>query len=145
MNDLDRAIEIALDAHEDQTDKAGTTYIRHPLRLMQQMETKQTRISAVLHDVVEDSDYSLSDVESEFNTEIRNAVDGLTKRDGESYMEFIDRASKNPLARRVKIADLEDNLDLTRLEELTDDVHAKQRTYHEAWKQLQNDSSVADR
>lgn len=145
MNDLDRAIEISLDAHEDQTDKAGTTYIRHPLRLMQQMETEQTRISAVLHDVVEDSDYSLSNVESEFNTEIRNAVDGLTKRDGESYMEFIDRASENPLARRVKIADLEDNLDLTRLEELTDDVHAKQRTYHEAWKHLQNDSSVADR
>jgi GTP pyrophosphokinase len=145
VNDLDRAIEIALDAHEDQTDKAGATYIRHPLRLMQQMETEQTRISAVLHDVVEDSDYSLSDIENKFNTEIRNAVDSLTKRDGESYIEFIDRASEHPVARRVKIADLEDNLDLTRLEELTDDIHAKQRTYHKAWKQLQNDSSVADR
>ena len=136
MNDLDRAIEIALDAHEDQTDKAGATYIRHPLRLMQQMETEQTRISAVLHDVVEDSDYSLSDIENEFNTEIRNAVDSLTKRDGESYQEFAERAGEHPIARQIKIADLEDNMDVTRLDTVTEEDAERLAKYKRAHRKL---------
>lgn len=136
MNDLERAVRIVVDAHEGQTDKAGATYIRHPLRLMEQMDTEHARVVALLHDVVEDADYTLDDIEKEFDTDIRDAVDALTKREGESYQDFIERADNNPVARRVKIVDLEDNLDITRLDELTDELHSKQRTYHTALKRL---------
>lgn len=136
MNHLERAVRVAVDAHEEQTDKAGATYIRHPLRLMEQMDTEHARVVAVLHDVVEDAEYTSEDIEKDFDTDVRKAVDALTKRDDESYMEFIERVDDHPVARRVKIADLEDNLDLTRLDELTDSIHSKQRTYHEAWKRL---------
>ncbi len=136
MNDLERAIELAVDAYAGQTDKAGTTYIRHPLRVMQQMDTEQERIAAVLHDVVEDASYTLDDIEDEFGTTIRDAVDALTKRDSESYQEFAARAAANDIARTVKIADIEDNMDLTRLSEIDEDILAKQAEYHEAWQRL---------
>lgn len=137
MNGLEQAINIAVEAHADQTDKAGATYIRHPLRVMHQMDTEQERIVAVLHDVVEDTDYSLEKIETEFGAEIRDAVDALTKREGESYTAFIERAAENELACNVKLADIEDNMDLTRLPEVSDDILSKQQEYHEAWKHLQ--------
>lgn len=139
MNDLERAISLATEVHAGQTDKARTTYIRHPLRVMAQMETEIERIVAVLHDVVEDSEYTLNDIQAEFDTDIRNAVEALTKREDEQddYMAFIERAAANPIATQVKLADLEDNMDLTRLDDVDDDVIEKQRQYHEAWKRLQ--------
>nr|WP_284438578.1 HD domain-containing protein [Halomicroarcula laminariae] len=134
---MERAIEIAVDAYAGQTDKAGATYIRHPLRVMEAMETETERVVAVLHDVVEDSEYTLADIEAEFDEQIRDAVDALTKRDGEAYLEeFIPRAAANDIARSVKRADIEDNMDLTRLDEVTDDILAKQATYHEALQEL---------
>jgi (p)ppGpp synthase/HD superfamily hydrolase len=141
MNDLERAIDIALDAYAGQTDKAGATYIRHPLRVMERMETERGRVVAVLHDVVEDADYSLADIEAAFDTEVRDAVAALTKRDGESYDEFAERAAANPLARNVKIADIEDNMDLTRLDEVDESVLAKQAEYHAAWLRLTDESN----
>ena len=141
MNDLERAIELAVSAHAGETDKAGETYIRHPLRVMEAMETETERVVAVLHDVVEDTSYSLGDIDDLFDTEIRDAVDALTKREGEEYMEFIERAAADPIARRVKLADIEDNMDLTRLDELEDGVFQKQRTYHQAWHRLRNQKS----
>ena len=137
MNDLERAIELAVTAYAGQTDKAGATYIRHPLRVMQQMNTEEERIAAVLHDVVEDASYTLDDIEDEFGATIRDAVDALTKRDDESYQEFAARAATNDIARTVKIADIEDNMDLTRLSELDDELLDKQAEYHEAWQRLQ--------
>lgn len=116
MNDLDRAIQLAVEAHAGDTDKAGQTYIRHPLRLMQQMESETERVVAVLHDVVEDTTYDLNEIEDEFGSEVRDAVDAVTKREGEDYDGLIDRAVANPIARTVKIADLEDNMDITRLD-----------------------------
>lgn len=137
MNDLERAISLATEVHAGQTDKAGATYIRHPLRVMAQMESETERIVAILHDVVEDSDYTPADIEELFDTEIRNAVAALTKRESESdYMAFIQRASENPIARQVKIADIEDNMDLTRLESVTESVIENQQKYHEAWVEL---------
>lgn len=137
MNDLERAIEIALDAHAEQEDKAGETYIRHPLRVMKAMDTETERIVAVLHDVVEDSDYDLEGIEDEFGSEVRTAVAALTKRDGDDYLDdFIPRAADNDLARKVKRADLMDNMDLTRLSEVTDDILEKQAKYHAALQQL---------
>jgi GTP pyrophosphokinase len=140
MDDLERAIEIALDAYEGQTDKAGETYIRHPLRVMEQVETRRQRVVAVLHDVVEDSEYDLGQIEDAFDAEIRDAVDAMTKRDGEDYLDdFIPRVAENDIARAVKLADIEDNMDITRLPEVSDDVLEKQATYHSAWQRLQGD------
>jgi (p)ppGpp synthase/HD superfamily hydrolase len=140
MSPLEQAIEIALESHEDDTDKAGEPYIRHPLRVMEAMETDEERIAAVLHDVVEDADETLDDIECKFGTEIRDAVDALTRREeeGESYMEFVERAADNSIARRVKIADIEDNLDLTRLDSVKDDVLDNQEKYLRAWLTLQD-------
>jgi GTP pyrophosphokinase len=139
MSDIDRAIEIAVQAHRGDTDKAGEAYIRHPLRVMEQMDTENERIAAVLHDVVEDSDYTLTDIENEFGSEIRAAVDALTRRkeaDEDYLAEFIPRAKDNEIARSVKQADIQDNMDLTRLPEVTDDTLARLEKYHQALQQL---------
>lgn len=136
MNDLERALAIAVDAYAGQTDKAGETYVRHPLRVMHEMDTDTERIVAVLHDVVEDSDYTLADIEDQFGPDIRDAIDALTKREGESYAAFIDRTVENELARKVKLADIEDNMDLTRLDSVNESILEKQATYHKAWTTL---------
>ena len=118
---LDRAIELAKQHHEGQTDKAGKPYIEHPLRVMNQVESEEEKIVAVLHDIVEDTDISLDDLRNEgFSEEVVSAVECLTKQDGENYDSYIERISFNPLAVKIKLADLEDNRDLTRLPEVTD-------------------------
>lgn len=130
---LERAIVIACGAHEGQLDKAGEPYILHPLRLMLHMATEAERIAAVLHDVVEDSQVTTEDLIAEgFAREIVHAVDALSRRKGEDYMEFVRRASEDPIARRVKQADLEDNLDLTRIRRLTDRDLERAHRYHRA-------------
>jgi GTP pyrophosphokinase len=139
MNNLERAIALAVDAHAGQTDKAGKTYIRHPLRIMQQMETPQERVVAMLHDVVEDTEYTPAMIEEEFGEEIRDAIVRLTKQDGESYFEFVERASANDLAQKVKIADIEDNMDLTRLSGVSEKTVERQMTYHRALQQLRSE------
>lgn len=133
-NGLSRSL---VEAHAGDTDKAGETYIRHPLRVMQQMDTQTECVVAVLHDVVEDTGYSLQDIEDRFGSTVGDAVDALTRREGEDYEEFIERVAANPIARRVKLADIEDNMDLTRLENL-DGLLEKQRQYHQAWQRLKN-------
>ena len=138
MNDLERAIALAVDAHAGQTDKAGATYIRHPLRVMRHMETPQERVVAMLHDVIEDTEYTPAMIEDEFDEEIRDAVEALTKRDGESYSDFVERAAANDLARKVKIADIEDNMDLTRLSEVSEKTVQRQVKYHKARQQLRD-------
>jgi GTP pyrophosphokinase len=136
-NDLERAIEIAVEAYAGQTDKAGATYIRHPLRVMERMDSEIERVVAVLHDVVEDSEYTLAEIEQEFDGEVRAAVDALTKRDGEDYLDdFIPRAAENDIDRTVKRADIEDNMDLTLLHELDEYILDKQAVYHQALNQL---------
>lgn len=115
MTPLNDAIAIAAEAHDGQTDKAGQPYILHPLRVMGAMKTEPDRVVAVLHDVVEDSrDWQLSDL-ADFGPDIVEALDALTRRDGEDYFHYIERLSKNPRAVRVKLADLADNLDKSRL------------------------------
>jgi len=139
MNDLERAVDIAVDAYAGQTDKAGETYIRHPLRVMEQMDTETERVVAVLHDVVEDSAYTLADIEEAFDVEVRDAVDAVTKREGEAYLdEFIPRVAANEIARTVKRADIEDNMDLTRLSDVDSEILDKQATYHQALQRLES-------
>lgn len=126
MATLERAIEIAVEAHKGQVDKVGEVYILHPLRLMLKMKTATERSVAVLHDVVEDSHWTLDDLRKEgFSEEIISAVDSLTKREAEDYQDFVKRASRNPLGRAVKIADIEDNMDLSRFTHPTAKDHAR--------------------
>ena len=134
---LDRAIELAKQHHEGQTDKAGNPYIEHPLRVMNQVESEEEKIVAVLHDIVEDTDISLDDLRNEgFSEEVVSAVECLTKQDGENYDSYIERISFNPLAVKIKLADLEDNRDLTRLPEVTDKDLERLEKYDKALEKL---------
>ena len=134
---LDRAIELPKQHHEGQTDKAGKPYIEHPLRVMNQVESEEEKIVAVLHDIVEDTDISLDDLRSEgFSEEVVSAVECLTKQDGENYDSYIERISFNPLAVKIKLADLEDNSDLTRLPEVTDKDLERIEKYDKAFEKL---------
>ncbi len=119
MPTLEDAILLAGKAHRGRKDKAGAAYILHPLRVMLRLKTKDERVVAVLHDVIEDTKYSVEDLrKAGYSQKILQSLDHLTKRDGEEYKEFIKRVKHNPLARKVKIADIEDNLDLGRIKKL---------------------------
>jgi (p)ppGpp synthase/HD superfamily hydrolase len=141
MATIERAILIAAQAHLGQRDKAGAPYILHPLRMMMRMESEAAMIAAILHDVVEDSDWTLEQLRVEgFSEEILQAVDCLTRRDEESYDEFISRAKANAVARQVKIADLEDNMNVKRIGEMTPKDLARIEKYHSAWRILKVES-----
>lgn len=135
---LDKAIAIAAQAHVGQKDRMGAPYILHPLRMMLRLQSEAEMIVAVLHDVVEDCpDWDFDRLRQEgFSEEIIAAVEHVTRRDGESYEAFVDRSAQNELARRVKLADLEDNMDIKRLNSLTEDDHARLARYHRAWRRL---------
>ena len=113
---LERAIGIAVDAHGGQRKRSGEAYVLHPLRVMLRLATEEERIAGVLHDVVERSRvWSLRRLaKNGFPAGIVAAVDALSRRNGERYDDYILRASRNDLARRVKIADLEDKLESAR-------------------------------
>ncbi|MCQ4086476.1 HD domain-containing protein [Saccharibacillus sp. JS10] len=116
MATLAKAISLAAKYHEGQTDKGGRPYIFHPVRLMLKALTEEEQIVAVLHDVVEDTPLTLEDLRKEgFSEEIVEAIDRLSRRENESYSAFILRIKPNRLAARVKILDLQDNMDLTRI------------------------------
>src|SRR5215475_5504480 len=137
MATLDKAILIAAQAHLGQRDKAGAAYILHPLRMMMRMESETAMIAAVLHDVVEDSDWTLEQLRGEgFSEEVLQAVDCLTSREGEAYDEFISRVRSSAIARQVKIADLEDNMNVKRIVEITPKDLARIEKYHRAWRAL---------
>jgi len=135
---LGRAMAIAAVAHQDQVDKVGRPYILHPLRMMMRAESELEQIVALLHDLVEDCpEWTFDRLTDEgFGPDVIAALDCVTVREGESYDAFIDRALANPTARRVKILDLEDNMTLTRLPELTERTIARIEKYHRAHRRL---------
>ena len=138
MPTLEDAIALAVEAHKGQRDKAGQTYILHPLRAMMRLETETERMVAVLHDVVEDSPWTLERLRAlGYPEEVLGALDCLTKREGESYEAFIERVLPHPLARRVKRADLEDNMDVRRLPAVTAKDAERLARYRAAWARLQ--------
>lgn len=112
---LDEAILLAVSAHKGQEDKGGAPYILHPLRVMLRCKTAEQRIAAVLHDAVEDGGVELGLIRHWFGEAVADAVHALSRREGEEYEAFIERCAADPIARVVKLADLEDNLDLSRL------------------------------
>ena len=114
---LNKAIIIATNAHEGQTDKCGEPYILHPLRVMLSRKNEVERICGVLHDVVEDTDITFEDLRKEgFSEDIIEILDCLTKRDGEDYEYYIARVLKNEVACQIKLADLADNMDPNRIQ-----------------------------
>lgn len=139
MSLLERAIAIAVDAHQGQFDKAGAPYILHPLRMMMRLETPSEKIVAVLHDVIEDTPWTFDALRSEgFPKEVIEAIAGVTRRGDETYEAFIDRAAGNPLARAVKLADLEDNMDVRRLEALNAKDQMRLSRYLKSWQKLKD-------
>ena len=139
MSTLERAIAIAAEGHAGVKDKAGAPYILHPLRMMLSLSSPDERIVAILHDVCEDCPGWTSDrLRAEgFPDRIIAALDSVTKREGESYENFVGRAAANSIGRRVKLADLADNCDLSRIATPTEDDHQRIKKYRRAVKLLQ--------
>ena len=138
MSTLERAIQIATEAHMGQLDKAGKDYIGHPLRVMEMGRTEEEKIVGVLHDVVEDGDWTFEALEAEgFSKEVIAALKCVTKTsENENYDDFIERVKKNPLAVAVKINDLTDNMDIRRLPYLSDKDVKRLKKYLKAYKKL---------
>lgn len=136
MATLENAIALAVRAHQGQKDKAGAPYILHPLRLMFKMKSDHARMAAILHDVIEDTSTTLDDLHrAGYPKAVIAAVDCLTRRQGETYEKFMSRARRNPLARQVKLADLEDNMDIRRLSALSDKDLDRLKKYHRFWQE----------
>lgn len=138
MGTLERAIEIALEAHSGQLDKSGCEYIGHPLRVMAAGNTIEEKIVGVLHDVVEDSEWTFEMLVAEgFSAEIVEALRCLTRlSETEPYDKFIARVKSNPLAVAVKLNDLTDNMDIRRLPYISDKDVKRLKRYLKAYKQL---------
>ncbi len=135
---LERAIEIAQEAHKGVKDKGGHDYINHPIRVMHAMSNDQEKIVAILHDVVEDSDWTFERLKEEgFEDSVIESLRCVTKySEEEDYQEFIKRAATNKIATKVKMADIEDNLDLSRLGTLTEKDLTRIEKYKKALKYL---------
>lgn len=137
MPTVEDAILLAVQTHRGQVDKAGRPLILHALRVMLSLDSEVEKIVGVLHDVIEDTGHTLNTLRGlGYPEEVVRAVECLTKREGERYEQFVERIKGNPVARRVKIADLEDNLDLRRLSELTEEDLARVEKYHDALHRL---------
>jgi (p)ppGpp synthase/HD superfamily hydrolase len=144
MATLGKAIAIAAQAHQDQYDKAGAPYILHPLRMMLRMSSETEMMAAILHDVVEDTDWTLDQLrQAGFSEEVVQAVACLTHRSHETYDEFIARVHTNAIASKVKLADLEDNMDMRRLCTLTGKDTERLHQYHRAWLALRQVEDTA--
>lgn len=131
--DTKKALKICFDAHKNQTDKSGLPYVFHPFHLAEQMETEETTIVALLHDVVEDTNVTLEDLEGEgFKSEIIEAVALMTHDDKTDYMDYVRAIKNNPIAKAVKLADLKHNSDLSRMDVIDEKVLERRKKYLEA-------------
>ena len=133
-----KAMKICFQAHKDQQDRSGLPYVFHPFHLAEQMETEETAAAALLHDVMEDTDWTAEDLErEEIPSEVIHALKLLTHDPDEPYMEYVCRAGCNPIARAVKLADLTHNSDLTRLDHVTEADQKRVQKYQTAIQFLQ--------
>ena len=136
--DLGKAENLAREAHQGQTDKSGADYICHPLRVSARCTNPKAKIAGLLHDTIEDTYVTpqlLKDIG--FDDEIVDAVIALSRRADETYAEFIVRAAQNKIAKEVKIADLEDNMDIRRLPEISEKDAMRLKKYLHSWRYLQ--------
>jgi (p)ppGpp synthase/HD superfamily hydrolase len=140
---LSRAIKLATAMHEHQFRENGEPYILHCIRVMQKFSDPMIKTVAILHDIIEDTIVNIEDLHTAgFDEDIVALVELLTKRDGEEYFDYLARLSLNPIARQVKMADLEDNLDILQLGML--DVRRVNRMakYLKAYRGLEGISNV---
>jgi (p)ppGpp synthase/HD superfamily hydrolase len=134
---LEKAISIAVEAHRGQRDRTGAPYIVHPMRVMAGVNTDVEKMVAILHDVVEDTTWTFEKLRQEgFSDEVIDALKCVTKREGEEYEDFVKRSASNSIARRVKLADLEHNMDARRLSNVTEKDVERLNKYVRAWRFL---------
>ena len=123
-----KALRLCFDSHKDQVDKTGMPYVFHPFHLAEQMDDEISTVCALLHDIVEDTDTTLEDLASMgFPTEVTDVLTLLTHAPEVPYMDYVERISTNPIATKVKIADLTHNSDLTRMDPTEIDEYALKR------------------
>ena len=128
-----RAMQICFEAHKDQLDKSGIPYVFHPIHLAEQMQDENTTVVALLHDVMEDTPYTLEDLREEgFSEEVLEALVLLTHQKSEDYLDYVRRIKDNPIAKAVKLAYLAHNSDLTRLDMVDEKAVERKNRYQEA-------------
>lgn len=128
-----KAMKLCFEAHKDQVDKSGLPYVFHPIHLAEQMSDECSTIVALLHDVVEDTDYTFDDlIESGFDDEVIEALKLMTHVDDVPYMEYVAKIKDNPIARKVKLADLRHNSDLSRLDVVDEKALQRKEKYMQA-------------
>ena len=134
-----KAMRLCFEAHKEQRDKSGLPYVFHPIHLAEQMSTEETTIVALLHDVVEDTDYTIEDLTAMgFDQAITDAIALMTHTDGVDYMDYVRRVKENPIAKTVKLADLRHNSDLTRLDIVDKEAIARKEKYLKAIELLED-------
>ncbi len=139
MDIISESLRIARIAHKNQRDKAGSEYILHPLRLMMQMKTEDDMVIALLHDVLEDSNYTADALYAEgIPLRIIEIVSILTRKPNESYSEYINRILQNKQASKIKKIDIEDNLNLLRLSSIKKQDFDRIKKYHKTWNKINN-------
>ena len=128
-----KALKLCFEAHKNQMDKSGMPYVFHPFHLAEQMQTEETTVVALLHDLVEDTDYTIEDLTSMgFDKSITDAIALLTHADDVEYMNYVREIKNNPIARAVKLADLKHNSDLTRLDVVDQKALSRREKYLKA-------------
>ena len=127
---LDKAAKICVLKHAGQRDKTGAAYFQHPMRVAMKCSTDEEKMVALLHDTIEDTDVTAEYLLNEgFPQYIVDGILSVTKREGESYEDFVARAKENPLGRVVKLHDLEDNLNIFRLDSVSPEMAARFTKY----------------
>lgn len=128
-----KAMKLCFQAHKEQTDKSGIPYVFHPIHLAEQMKDEDTTVVALLHDVVEDTDYTMEDLKAMgFNQRVLEAIQLMTHAEGEPYMDYVARIKTNPIAKAVKLADLAHNSDITRMDVVDEKAKARVAKYAQA-------------
>lgn len=128
-----QAMKLCFDAHKDQVDKSGIPYVFHPFHLAEQMTDEYTTVVALLHDVIEDTHYTIDDlIEMGYPKPIIEALKLLTHDDNTPYMEYVGKIKENPIAKSVKLEDLKHNSDLTRLDNIDEKALERAEKYKRA-------------
>ncbi|MBO5868219.1 MAG: bifunctional (p)ppGpp synthetase/guanosine-3',5'-bis(diphosphate) 3'-pyrophosphohydrolase [Oscillospiraceae bacterium] len=128
-----KALKLCFDAHKEQVDKSGLPYVFHPFHLAEQMTTEETVVVALLHDLVEDTEYTLEDLTAMgFPKEITEAIALMTHAEGVDYMDYVRKIKTNPIAKAVKLADLKHNSDITRLDVVDEKALLRREKYLQA-------------
>ena len=127
------ALKLCFEAHKNQTDKSGMPYVFHPFHLAEQMDTEETTIVALLHDLVEDTEYTIEDLTNMgFDKTITDAIALMTHARNVDYMDYVRMIKENPVAKVVKMADLKHNSDLTRLDIVDEKALRRREKYLKA-------------